>query len=116
MDLRPSRPQWKTPYGKNKRKGLSTYQRNKFISIFLSQSILFYIVPYLIPGFKQAGGFFADSYAPVNKDAYVYVYNGFTSLGGFAYIFLIVPVAVWFLGRDIVPGSAPVETLPRQLE
>lgn len=89
----------KTPYGKNKGKKLSKYQRNKFLSILLSQAILFYILPYIIPGFKQAGGFFSDTYAPVNKDAYVYVYNGFTSLGGFIYIFLLVPVSVWFLGK-----------------
>lgn len=89
----------KTPYGKNKRKALSSYQRNKFISIFLSQSVLFYILPYIIPGLKQEAGFFADTYSAVNKNAYVYVYNGFTSLGGFLYIFLIVPVAVWFFGK-----------------
>ena len=89
----------KTPYGRNKRKPLSSYQRNKFVSILLSQSILFYIVPYLIPGFKQVGGFFADTYSPVNKNAYVYVYNGFTSMGGFAYIFIIVPLSVWFFGK-----------------
>ncbi len=89
----------KTPYGKNKKKKISDYQRNKFISIFLSQLILFYIVPYVIPGLMQEGGFFNDAYAPVNKNAYVYLYNGFTSWGGFLYIFIIVPVAVWFFGK-----------------
>lgn len=88
-----------TPYGKNKRKAISPYQKKKFISILLSQVILFYIVPYIIPGLKNAGGFFADTFSPVNKNAYIYVYNGFTSLGGFLYIFIIVPLAVWFLGK-----------------
>ncbi len=89
----------KTPYGKNKNKKISSYQRKKFTSILLSQSILFYIVPYLIPGLRSAGGFFSDAYAPIGKDAYVYVYNGFTSLGGFVYIFVLVPLSVWFFGK-----------------
>ena len=38
-------------------------------------------------------------YPTVNKNAYVYVYNGFTSMGGFIYIFLLVPVSVWFFGK-----------------
>jgi ferredoxin-type protein NapH len=88
-----------TPYGKNKRKKISSYQRKKFISILLSQVVLFYLVPYIIPAITKGGNFFADTYSAVNKDAYVYVYNGFTSLGGFLYIFLLVPVSVWFLGK-----------------
>jgi ferredoxin-type protein NapH len=88
-----------TPYGKNKRKKISVYQRNKFISILLSQLIFFYILPSVVPGFLQEGGFFNDQYAPPNKHAYVYVYNGFKSWGGFLYIFMIVPVAVWLFGK-----------------
>jgi polyferredoxin len=89
----------KTPYGNNKKKKISTYQRNKFISIFLSQLILFYLVPYFLPYFLQGGDFFNDQYKPVNKNAYVYVYNGFTSVGGFIYIFVLVPLSVWFVGK-----------------
>lgn len=88
-----------TPYGKNKRKKLSTYQRNKFISIFLSQFIFFYFIPYFMPSIFGNATFFGDQYKPLNKDAYVYVYNGFTSLGGFIYIFVVVPVTVWFFGK-----------------
>ncbi len=89
----------KTPYGKTKKKKLSPYQTKKFLSILLSQFILFYLLPYILPGIKQEGGFFNDSYSPVNKNAYIYVYNGFTSLGGFVYIFFLVPISVWFLGK-----------------
>jgi ferredoxin-type protein NapH len=89
----------KTPYGKNKKKKISNYQRWKFISIFLSQAIFFYIVPFILPAVMQGGDFFNDQYKPVNKNAYVYVYNGFTSLGGFLYIFIIVPLSVWFFGK-----------------
>ena len=88
-----------TPYGKNKRKKLSSYQKKKFISIFLSQLVFFYLVPYIFPYFTNGKDFFADTYSPINKNAYVYVYNGFTSLGGFLYVFFIVPVSVWFFGK-----------------
>jgi ferredoxin-type protein NapH len=89
----------KTPYAKNKKKEISPYQRKKFISIFLSQLILFYLVPYFLPFLKNGGEFFTDTYQPINKNAYVYLYNGFTSAGGFAYIFIIVPFSVWFFGK-----------------
>jgi ferredoxin-type protein NapH len=89
----------KTPYGKNKKKKISTYQRNKFISIFISQLLFFYLIPYIFPYFSNGQEFFNDQYAPVNKNAYVYVYNGFTSLGGAIYIFIVVPLSVWFFGK-----------------
>jgi polyferredoxin len=89
----------KTPYGSNKKKPISKYQRNKFISIFLSQLVLFYLVPYILPFVINGGDFFNDQYKPVNKNAYVYVYNGFTSLGGFLYIFIVVPIVIWFVGK-----------------
>lgn len=89
----------KTPYGKNKKKVISPYQRKKFISIFFSQLIFFYLIPFIFPFFTNGKSFFNDQYNPINKNAYVYVYNGFTSLGGFAYIFIIVPVSVWFFGK-----------------
>ena len=89
----------KAVYGKNKKKPLSKYQRNKFISIFVSQLIFFYAVPYLIPAFTQEGGFFNDQFAPVYKDNYIYMYRGFTSWGGAAYLFVVIPLAVWFFGK-----------------
>ncbi|MCB0342777.1 MAG: 4Fe-4S binding protein [Pseudobdellovibrionaceae bacterium] len=89
----------KTPYGKDKRKPLSPYQKKKFTSIFLAQLIFFYLVPFYLPYLMSGKAFFADTYAPLNKNAYVYVYNGFTSMGGFAYIFVVVPLSVWFFGK-----------------
>ncbi len=88
-----------TPYGRDKKKSLSPYQRKKFISIFISQLIFFYLIPFYLPSLLDNKIFFADTYLPPNKNAYVYVYNGFTSFGGFAYIFIVVPLAVWFLGK-----------------
>lgn len=89
----------KTPYGKNKKKKISDYQRWKFISIFISQAIFFYFIPFILPFMTKGGEFFNDQYSPVNKNAYVYVYNGFTSIGGAVYIFVIVPLSVWFFGK-----------------
>lgn len=88
----------KTPYGKNQ-KPLSAYQRNKFLSIFISQLLFFYVIPFFLPVLMGQKSFFGDTYMPPNKDAYVYVYNGFTSLGGFLYVFILVPISVWFLGK-----------------
>lgn len=89
----------KTPYGKDKTKPISPYQKKKFISILVSQLVFFYLIPYYVPLITNGQSFFGDVYSPVNKNAYVYLYNGFTSPGGFAYIFIIVPLSVWFLGK-----------------
>ena len=89
----------RTPYGLDQTKPLSTYQRNKFISIFASQLIFFYVIPFIVPGLIDGTLFAQDQYKPPNKDAYVYAYNGFTSAGGFFYVFLLVPLSVWFLGK-----------------
>jgi ferredoxin-type protein NapH len=88
----------KTPYGKS-HKPISAYQRQKFISIFWSQLVLFYLLPFVVGPVFAGKSLLVDAYAPPNKNAYVYVYNGFTSMGGFAYIFLLVPVAVYFFGK-----------------
>lgn len=91
--------QQKTPYGQDKRKPLSSYQKKKFTSIFFSQLVFFYIIPFFLPSIVSGKPFFGDTYSPLNKNAYVYVYNGFTSIGGFVYVFMIVPLSVWFLGK-----------------
>lgn len=78
---------------------LSTYQRRKFMSIFISQLLFFYLIPFIIPAYLADRPFFADPYEPLNKDAYVYVFNGFKSAGGFIYIFILVPATVWWFGK-----------------
>lgn len=89
----------KSPYSNRKNQPLSGYQKKKFLSIFLSQFILFFFLPFILPALLGKAHFFDDPYKVVNKNAYVYVYNGFTSLGGFLYIFILVPLAVWFFGK-----------------
>jgi polyferredoxin len=89
----------KSPYKKGKNSELSSYQRWKFISIFVSQLFFFFILPYIIPPLMAGRDFFADSTTPLNKDAYIYVSRGFTSWGGFFYIFILVPAVAWFMGK-----------------
>lgn len=92
---------WKgrSPYGKDKTKKISSYQRKKFISIFFSQLIFFYVLPFIVPDLLSGSLLQPDSFKEINKDAYVYAYNGFTSAGGFFYVFLLVPTTVWFFGK-----------------
>jgi len=102
----------KNRYQRSKKKSsLSKYQRSKFTCILIVQFAAFYLVPYLIPGIRQDGGFFNDPAKVSAKTAHVYVYpaiesvgNGIQegsilSAGGAIYMFLIIPVAVWFFGK-----------------
>ena len=82
-----------------KKEPLSAYQRGKFLSILLAQSVAFYLVPFVLPGLMQEGGFFNDPSKLASKAAHVYVYPAFQSAGLAVYMFLIVPVAVWFFGK-----------------
>lgn len=89
----------KSPYGAHTKRRLSSYQRNKFTSIFCAQLIFYYLIPFILPDLIEGTLLAADEYKAPNKDAYVYAYNGFTSLGGFLYVFLLVPLTVWFFGK-----------------
>jgi polyferredoxin len=87
-------------YQRSVKKGpLSAYQRWKFISILLSQSIAFYLVPFILPALAQPGGFFNDPGKLASKSAHVYVFPAFQSAGLAVYVFLVIPVAVWFFGK-----------------
>lgn len=87
-------------YQRSKKKGpLSRYQRAKFTSILLAQLIAFYLVPFVLPGLRQSGGFFNDLPHQAAKAAHVYVYPAFQSWGAAVYLFLVIPVAVWFFGK-----------------
>ncbi|GIW82720.1 MAG: hypothetical protein KatS3mg105_4527 [Gemmatales bacterium] len=89
-----NRYQW-TP----KKKPLSRYQRWKFTSILLSQAIAFYLLPFIVPGLVQPGGFWNDSLKPANKAAHVYVWPAFQSWGLAIYLFVAIPIVVWFFGK-----------------
>jgi ferredoxin-type protein NapH len=87
-----------SPY-KLKKTKLSKYQKYKFLSIFFCQLIFFYIIPYILPFIINGKEFFNDPITSVYKDNYIYVFRGFTSWGGFIYIFLVVPLFAWLLGK-----------------
>ena len=102
----------KNRYQRSKKKdGLSAYQRNKFSSILIVQFVAFYLFPYILPALKQEGGFFNDPAKVSTKAAHVYVYPAIASIGqgidqesvlsagGAIYMFLVIPVAVWFFGK-----------------
>lgn len=82
-----------------KKESLSAYQRGKFRSILLAQAIAFYLVPFVLPALRQEGGFFNDPAKIASKAAHVYVYPAFQSVGLAVYLFLVIPVAVWFFGK-----------------
>jgi ferredoxin len=82
-----------------KKKPLSRYQRAKFTSILLAQLVGFYLFPFILPGLLQPGGFWNDPPKIAAKAAHVYVYPGFQSWGMAVYLFLVIPVAVWFFGK-----------------
>jgi len=87
-----------SPYRKGKIK-LSSYQQKKFLSIFLVQFILLYVIPFYILPLMQNRPFFSDPITPVSHDAFVYVSKGFTSWGGMVYVFLLVPLSVYLFGK-----------------
>ncbi len=89
----------KSPYSKVPNKPLSSLQRYKFIFILGSQLVFFYLIPFFLPWVIKGGSFFNDSYAPVHKDNYIYMYNGVTTLTGFIYLFVIIPIVVWIFGK-----------------
>lgn len=83
----------------NKKGPLSAYQRGKFLSILLAQAIGFYFIPFVLPALLQEGGFWNDPARIAGKSAHVYVYPAFQSAGLAVYLFVVIPVAVWFFGK-----------------
>lgn len=78
---------------------LSPYQRKKFTSIFLVQLVGFFLIPYVISPLLAGKNFWQDDLAYAAKTAHVYLYPGFKSWGMAAYLFLVIPVFVWFFGK-----------------
>ena len=89
----------KSPYRKGKKPTLPKYQRNKFLSIFLVQLVLFYLLPYFISPLIAGRSIFNDPVQANYVPAYIYISKGFTSWGAIAYCFVLVPLSVWFFGK-----------------
>lgn len=90
----------KNRYQRSKKKEpLSQYQRAKFTSVLFVQFVFFFLFPYVIPALGQPGGFFNDPAKVAHKAANIYVYPAFTSWTAAFYLFVLIPVAVWFFGK-----------------
>ena len=79
--------------------GLSAYQRGKFTSIFFVQLFGFFLLPYVLLPLFRGNDFWNDPIVAPAKTAHVYLYPGFTSWGMAAYLFVVIPVFVWFFGK-----------------
>jgi len=89
----------KSPYKRGKKSELSSYQRQKFTSIFWVQLVVFYFVPFVFSPLLAGKSLLVDLTYPTTLDAYVYVSKGFTSWGGMVYVFVLVPLSVWIFGK-----------------
>ncbi len=79
--------------------GLSKYQRSKFTSIFFVQLIGFFLLPFVILPLMKGVNFWQDEMKMPVKTAHVYLFPGFTSWGMAAYLFVIIPIFVYFFGK-----------------
>ncbi|MCP4298208.1 MAG: 4Fe-4S binding protein [Proteobacteria bacterium] len=89
----------RSPYKRGKNPKLSKYQRSKFISIFLVQLIFFFLIPFVIIPLSSGDSLLFDRVVPTNLEAYVYVSKAFKSWGGLFYVFILIPISVWFFGK-----------------
>lgn len=79
--------------------GVSSYQKSKFTSIFWVQLVGFFLLPYVILPLARGAEFFNDPISKPVKTAHVYVFPAFTSWGMAAYLFLVIPLFVYFFGK-----------------
>jgi len=79
--------------------GMGKYQRAKFTSIFWVQLIGFFLLPFVILPLARGADFWNDTVTVASKNAHVYLFPGFTSWGMAGYLFVVIPVFVWFFGK-----------------
>ena len=93
--------QKKNIYSMNRRHPgkLSSYQAWKFSSILLAQTLVCFLVPFVILPIISGSDFWHDTPRLAVKTAHVYVYPAFTVPGIAAYIFIVIPAVVWFFGK-----------------
>ncbi|MDT8446371.1 MAG: 4Fe-4S binding protein [bacterium] len=89
----------RSPYRRGSKTTLSKYQKAKFSSIFWSQLVFFYLIPFVLVPLSSGQNLGYDPVTPTNLVAYVYVSKAFTSWGGMFYVFGLVPLSVWFFGK-----------------
>ena len=86
-------------FKKNITQPLSSYQKKKFTSIFIAQLVGFFLVPYVLLPIIGGKSFWHDELSYATKSAHVYLYPGFKSWGMAVYLFIVIPVGVWFFGK-----------------
>ena len=86
-------------YRKDLPVGLSGYQKKKFTSIFLAQGFGFFLIPYVILPLAAGKDFFHDVPAAAAKTAHVYLFPAFTNWKLAVYLFVLIPVGVYFFGK-----------------
>lgn len=79
--------------------GMSPYQRAKFTSIFWVQLVGFFLIPFVILPLSRGSEFWNDSLTAPGKQAHVYLFPGFTSWGMAFYLFVAIPIFVYFFGK-----------------
>lgn len=79
--------------------GMSSYQRSKFTSIFWVQLVGFFLVPFVILPLARGASFWDDPIAAPVKTAHIYLFPAFTNWGMAAYLFVVIPVFVYFFGK-----------------
>lgn len=79
--------------------GMGKYQRSKFTSIFFVQLVGFFLLPFVILPLARGADFWNDPVSAPVKTAHVYLFPGFTSWGMAAYLFVVIPIFVWFFGK-----------------
>ncbi len=79
--------------------GLSSYQKKKFLSIFVVQGFGFFLIPFVVLPLTRGVEFWNDKMSLPAKNAHVYLFPGFTSWGMAAYLFVVIPVFVYFFGK-----------------
>lgn len=79
--------------------GMGKYQRAKFTSIFWIQLLGFFGLPFVILPIARGADFWNDKVSAPIKTAHVYLFPGFTSWGMAFYLFVVIPLFVWFFGK-----------------
>lgn len=86
-------------FRKNISQPISGYQKRKFTSIFLVQLLGFFLIPYVIMPLFRGVDFWNDTPGIAAKTAHVYLYPAFKSWGMAFYLFVAIPVFVYFFGK-----------------
>jgi polyferredoxin len=94
--LRQVNPYWRA----KAKKTIDLYQKNKFISIFFVQLIAFFLIPFVFAPIIAGHPFWPDARDKVaSKTAHVYMFPAFQSIGMAIYLFVIIPIIVYFFGK-----------------